>query len=389
MAGTAAAGELSAPPPPAAAPAETRRGAYRFRVAGPRDERAVARVLREGVFDGAIRVAFHGEPDALAAAAVYGPVHQTVIAERDGAVAAIACRAERDVFVNGRIRRMGYLSQLRVAGGRGAGRDLLEGGFEFCRALHDRGSAFAYLMAIVEDNEPARRLLTSARLGGAPDIVPLEPFVTFAIPTRLRSPQPGGELRRGRPDLLPAIADCLQRFGARHQLAPVWTADDLASRERTPGLAAEDFFVLRRGGLVAACVALWDQRPFRQTVVHGYSRRLARMRPLVNLAARAGWTPRLPPAGTALAFAYLSHAAFDDDPRDLLPLIDAARTAAGRAGLEFLVLGAAERHPLAAAVAARFRHRRYVSRLYLARWPGDETPAALDGRIPAPEVAVL
>lgn len=362
------------------------------RLAEPGDERAIARLLRERPFDGAIRLSFECEPDTLAATAIYGPVHQTIVAERAGRIVAMATRSERDVFVNGVARRMGYLCQLRVARGVTAGRDLLQGGFEFCRTLHEDGGVPAYLLSIVEDNRPARRLLTSRRIRGAPVMVPVAPLVTFAIPT-YRAAAPRGvpsRIELGRADLAGEISECLHRCGRRHQFAPAWTAEDLCSPVRTPGLRIEDFLVLRENGRVTACAARWDQRAFRQTVVRGYAPWLSRVRSVANLAARAGWTPHLPAPGAALPFAYLSHVAFEGEAAGSMVLIERALAEARRDGLDFLVLGAAAHGPLAHAVAARFRHRRYVSHLYLAYWSDGEAFAGqVDDRVAAPEVAVL
>jgi len=403
VAGDSPAGELSAalagaPLRPARSSAGApRRNRFTYRLAQRDDAGALARLLRGNPFDGAIRLSFEGEPDPLAAAAVYGPVHQTIVAEDRGRIVAMACRAERDCFVNGRVARVAYLCQLRVDRSVRIRRELLAGGFAFCRALHDEGDACACLVSIVDDNRPAMRLLTSARIPDAPAMRPLEPFVTFAIPVRqgwragtTNVPAGGARIERGRPDLTEPIVECLQRYGERHQLAPLWTAEDLVSPSRMPTLRIEDFLVMREGGRVTACLATWDQRSFRQTVVRGYSPWLARVRPAVNLAARAGWAPRLPTPGATLSFAYLSHMAFDDDAERLLGLVDVALAEAGRTGLEFLVLGAATRHPLAHAVSRRYRHRRYVSRLYLAHWPEDgPLTGTIDGRVPHPEVAVL
>jgi len=398
VAGAASPGELTAGPrcPPAHsarsdAPAPSR-ARDACRLAEPRDEPAIARLLRESPFDGAIRLSFECEPDALAATAIYGSVRQTIVAERAGRIVAMATRSERDVFVNGVARRIGYLCQFRVARGVMPGRGLLERGFEFCRTLHEDGGVPAYLVSIVEDNRPARRLLTSGRIRGAPVMVPVAPFVTFAIPAYRTAASRGvpSRIERGRPDLAGEIAACLHRCGRRHQFAPVWTAEDLGSPLRTPGLRIEDFLVLRENGRVTACVARWDQRAYRQTVARGYAPWLSRVRSVANLAARAGWTPHLPAPGASLPFAYLSHVAFEGDADGLMVLIERALAEARKDGLDFLVLGAAAHGSLAHAVAARFRHRRYVSRLNLAHWSDGEAFAGqLDDRIAAPELAVL
>jgi hypothetical protein len=142
---------------------------------------------------------------------------------------------------------------------------------------------------------------------------------------------------------------------------------------------------------VTACAACWDQRAFRQTVVRGYSSRIQRWRQVINVTARLTGIPHLPEVGTELSFAFLSHFAVDgDDPERAAELLDAALANARAAGLQCLMLGLAAQHPLASMITRRFRHRRYLSQLYLAHWSdGDDFVRALDHRIPQPEVAVL
>jgi hypothetical protein len=195
----------------------------------------------------------------------------------------------------------------------------------------------------------------------------------------------------GSPDLLDEIAACLQRNYARYALAPYWTADDLASPERCRGLRPEDFYVALRSDRVVGCLALWDQRAFKQHVVHGYAPGVGRWRRQINLAARLLSLPHLPAPGAALAEAALSHAASDDDdPAVLLALIAAARAEARRRGLEVVTLGLARRNPMLRAVQAAFRHLEYRSVLYLVHWQdGRAAAAALDDRPVHLEAATL
>ena len=87
--------------------------------------------------------------------------------------------------------------------------------------------------------------------------------------------------------------------------------------------------VATRAGRVVGCVARWDQRRFKQVVVRGYSRRIARWRPFVNAAGRWLGVPPLPAVGDRLELAYLSHLAVDGDNAD----VAVALVAAARCGL--------------------------------------------------------
>ena len=377
-----------------AAPAVAPRGQSRFvfALSTRQDDPDIRRLLRENALPGAISLSFEREPDAAVAASIEGDLHQTLVA-RDrgtGRIAGLAARSVRTLFVNGRATRVGYLGQLRVARGCRSLRTLIDEGFAFCRALHERGDAPAYLTSLVSDNDAARRLLVERRSATAPRFTPIDGLTTFAIPVG-QTPRHADRVRTcpGRSDLVDEIAACLQRNLRRYQFAPCWEAEELTSR--LPGLSPTDFVVAVDDHRVVGCAALWDQRAFKQVVVRGYSPALRRARPLVNLAGRLLGTPHLPAIGEQLQFGYLSHIAVDDDREDILGALVAAQMGrARRAGLDYVVAAFADRHAFQPAVRRTWRHRAYASVLYAACWfDGEGFVQSLDGRPAQPEVAIL
>lgn len=391
-----------------AARRHSRTKSFRVAVGSAADDADVRRLLREHPLRGRISLSFEREPDASVAAGIDGDVHQTVVARdpQTGALAGIASRAERVVFVNGAAARLGYLGQLRVASGVRRLRSLIDDGFAGLRELHETGGVPAYLVSLVGDNDAARRLLIDRRSGAGPRFVPAGRLATLVLPARragsrsayrraVSEPADAGAsgvaVRVASAADLHDIADCLQRNLRRFQFAPVWDADTLRSPGRMRGLAIGDFVVAERGGRVVGCAALWDQRAFRQVVVRGYDATLGRWRWLVNAAAPWLGVPRLPPVGRQLSFAYVSHLAADEAGLDVVAsLVSAVRERARRAGLEYVVAAAPAGHRLDAAIAALGRHRRYASDLYLASWPdGDDFVRSVDARPSQPEVAIL
>jgi len=365
---------------------------FDVRVAAAADDEDVRRLLREHALPGDVALTFEREPDSAIAAGIEGDVHQTMVAREraGGRIAGIASRAERDVFLNGRPARLGYLGQLRAdLRGHRVGA-LLDEGFAFCRSLHEQGHVPAYLTAIVEQNHAARRLLCGLRSPTAPRFIRAGGLVTLAIPRarrqRLRVPA-GIEIRQGSVELLPDIVACLDRNGRRCQFTPRWTIDDLLSARRTPGLEPRDFLVAIAGGRVTGCAAIWDQRGFKQAIVRGYSQRLARWRRVVNLAGSWLDVPALPAIGRPLPFVYLSHVAIDDDRPDVAAALVSEARRRLPAGVSYMVTAFAEGSPM---LLAAGRHRTYRSVLYLACWPdGQRLVESLDARLPHPEVAIL
>jgi hypothetical protein len=368
---------------------------FTFGLASGADDSDIRRLLRAHAMPGAIAVSLQREPHSSLAASIEGEMHETLIARSraTGELCGMAARSVRTVYVNGKAVRLGSLGQLRVASGRHALRTLIDEGFAFCRMLHQQDCAPAYLVSLVADNSAARRLLVDRRSPTAPRLVSIGGLDTFVIPARRGSPASPEPVQivRGSQAHVSELVDCLQRNLRRYQLAPCWTAAELQSELATRGLSIDDFAIALADGRVVGCLALWDQRAFKQVVVRSYGPALRRTRPLINAAARLMGFPRLPPVGERLEFAYLSHVAVDADrPHVLMSLVGAQVEEARRRGLEYVVTGFPDRHPFHTVVRDKWAWRTYRSALYLAHWPdGSRFIQSLDGRVAQPEVAVL
>jgi hypothetical protein len=182
----------------------------------------------------------------------------------------------------------------------------------------------------------------------------------------------------------------LNRHGRDYQFAPSW-AELRMSALKSLNLTPADFEMIRDKGRVIASAALWDQRPFKQTVIYGYARPLATARPALNFISRLAGSPRLPAVGSVLAHSFVSHLAVEPHKEDeLITLIAELRTIAARRGIDVLTLGFDAKDPRLRLLRRKFRCREYSSRLYVVRWPGlGRSARELDGRCLAPEVALL
>jgi ribosomal protein S18 acetylase RimI-like enzyme len=363
-------------------------------LAKPADEPELRRLLRENPMDGEIRLSLEREPNFFLAAAIEGDRHQVVIA-RDADTRRVVGMGQcsvRTAYVNGQPTRVGYLHQLRVDRSyRGRGPTIARGHRELGKRGEECG-AHLYFSMVVADNRPARRFL-EAGAKCLPFYLPLEPFVTLALPVKRVRRRRLSEttLERGSHRNLDEIVACLRRNGRRYQLASRWGREDLLSPARTRGLGLRHFHLARRNGNVVGCLALWDQRSFKQTVIRGYGARLARFRPLVNLAARCRLAPTLPVPGEELRSAFISHVAVNDDDRGVfLDLLAEAYRTASNSQLDYLLVGFAARNELSSAVREAYPWREYTSLIYLVCWQqSNAAPILLDGRCPQPEIAVL
>jgi hypothetical protein len=293
------------------------------------DDDGLRQLLRETPMPGQIQISLEREPSYFAAAHAEGGRHHTICARdpASGHVIAMASRSVHRLWVNGEPRRVGYLSQLRVAAGyRHLTRSLTRRGFQLLRETRADDETAFDITTIVEGNEPARRLLESG-LPGLPRYTPIGRIVTQLIPAK--------EIVRQASRLPSAFIPESASGALAPQFSPV---------EPLPGI--------------------WDQRAFRQVVVRGYSPWLRRFRGFL----------KLPTVGSVLPIAYWTGTgapSTESIPRDC----------------RWLVLGLSDRHPLLAVLRRRYRPREYVSTLYVVHDPG--TRVDLDNRIPHVEVALL
>jgi hypothetical protein len=218
---------------------------------------------------------------------------------------------------------------------------------------------------------------------------------TYAIsPRRNRTELPlprGFALERGAPEHAPEIVACLQRNAARRQFAPDWPAQDLFSSARTPNLHPEDFFLVLHASRVVGCLAVWDQTPFKQTIVRGYRGNMARWRPCINLLAHWFDVPYLPEINAPFPYCYASHIAIDqDDPQLFSALLRAACNETVRRGFNYFMTGLSETNPLRPVLTRNYLHITYTSQIYLVAWDdGLGAIGRVDGRVPGLEIAVL
>jgi len=362
---------------------------FRAEFAGARDDAELRALLRAGVMRGQIDVTLEREPSFHRALAIEGDRHHTVVV-RDTATAGIVymgTRSVRQVWFNGRPHRVGYLGALRtLPGARGIRR--LASAYRVLETTRRPDELPFDLTSVAADNVTARRLFERG-LPMLPRYRALCDYHTLLIPTRPRPAPYDPRVEAGHPELYGDIAECLARNLRRYQLAPVWTEKNLRCPERSRDLSPRDFLVIRERGRVVACGASWDQRRFKQAVVHGYAPMLGRVRPLLNLYFGLRGQPKLPAIGSRVPIAYISHFAFEPDRPDLgTALVRALRGRVAGRGTGLLAIGFAAGHPLLDTLRREFPVRAYTSRIFRVQWHGSPE-VALDSRTPHLEVATL
>ncbi len=366
----------------------------KFELATQADDPDLRRLLRENPITGSISLSFEREPNYFDASAVEGDFHQTIVARESdsGNVIAFGNRSIRALYVNGEIQDVGYMSQLRVNPSYGKGMYLargLAGGFKKYHELHLDGRTPFYIMSVIEDNIPARRLLTSGlyEYPIAREYTRVFTYVIYPVKRKHELPLPSSiRIVHGNDNYTNDIVTCLNRNNINKQLAPHWTCDSLFLYNLSPS----DFFLVLNEDHVIGCLACWNQNSFKQTVVRGYNGSLARWRKAINVFSRYIGAPYLPEQNTPLKYSYASHLAIDnDDPVVFKALLRAMYNHTLEQGYSYFMIGLAKSHPFRKIVES-YRPLTYISQIYLVNWDAeDDLLSKLDGRIPGLEIAVL
>ena len=353
------------------------------------DEPDIRALVGSVPMPGAVSVRFAREPDYFLGTTIMGDPCDVLVARHrlDGQLAGIACRAERQAYVNGRETKLGYIGQIRVVPDF-QGNWLVHRGTKWFKDASPPG--LLYMGVIASENPRAREPLVGARLPASLHAKRVCGLTTCAILLRPRLALyvPGIDVQPGSPETLEEIVAFLRHHGPQRQFFPAYALEDFTGGEKLRGLRPQDIMVARRGAEVVGVMAVWDQAAYKQDIVDSYGPGLRRIHPFYDLLARLLGAQPLTPPGEAIPLAFAACICVAEDDHNVMRALLAAciRNARER-GKAFLMLGLADRDPLLP-IARRYLHIPYHSELFVVSW--SEVPAGLlDGRIPYIEIATL
>lgn len=301
------------------------------RRAQPQDNEALCEVVRRVHLRSKLDVTQERDPDFFALPRMHQGHFDVYVAENpDGFVGGCGSVVVRPGWVDGEVRPVGYLSDLRaIPGFRGA--RALPGAYHaaLLKAQAEHGAELFYTV-IFDDNALAKRALLgfkSRKRQGQPVYRPMTPFnmtsVQFALPVR----KPRGRVRRATPRDLDALLAFLTKKSRARVMGDVLSPERFSERLSTwPDFSIDSFFVaLDPHDNIIGTAAPWNTHSFKRTRVLGYYDEMKRVQRVFNLGAAVLRYPPLPPPGQCLDFAFLSHLEIEgDDPWVLRDLVRGA-----------------------------------------------------------------
>src|SRR5256885_429240 len=111
---------------------------FRFALAREEDDAGIRRLLRENPMQGAISLSFEREPNYFKGSSIPGTEDLTMLAFEEDNIVCMGRCCIRERFLNGRPRRVGYLSELRLDRPLHGRADLIRRGYQFFEEITQR-----------------------------------------------------------------------------------------------------------------------------------------------------------------------------------------------------------------------------------------------------------
>ncbi len=320
-----------------------------FSLAKAADDALLKTTLRENAMDSWVRLSFTREPSYFDGESLMGKSYAVLAYEekQPDLPVGMYSAAFLPVYLNGIAEQLGYLGGLRVNQHYRHKIRILKAGFASIPYLMPAQNTVPFwFTSVASENTPARRLL-EAGLPRMPSYHRVGDMATLAINTQQGKLH--GLLQQATPKDIPALVEFFNRQAAQYQFSPVLSVEWLQSLSGDKGLRLSDFWLAKNGAEIQACLAIWDQRAFKQTVCCGYREPLNTCRGGYNLFALASGRVQLPKAGEKLQQVFLSFIAMTQpEPTFAVQIVREGLARAREKGADVGVIGLAVANPLLA-----------------------------------------
>ncbi|HAK44711.1 MAG TPA: hypothetical protein DCO79_02155 [Spirochaeta sp.] len=374
---------------------------FQFSIAGRGDDPEIRKMVADCSMPGRLGVSFEREPDFFLGCTVTGHNHRVYIGRNTerGELAFLAVTANMPRYIEGSVKTIGYLGNLRVAENY-QGRFLPLKAMKFLRENEINAGNDLCFSVVARENITPRRIFNEHARPSFPKSIPVGNIYTagIAVGRKRKTRLSPLIIRKGTPALLNDIISFLNREGARKLLSPRYSREDFTDNGLTRGFKLEDMRLAFSGGEIIGTIGFWDQSAYKQSVVSSYDRSLQLFKPFYNTAAAflgsfTGLHP-LPKIGGNIVSAYAAFICIKDNDLSVFrPLLDSIYNLAAERGKHHLLVGLAENDPLLEGVK-KYRHISYHSIIYLFSHRG-ELPENISGsntleiEIPYVEIASL
>jgi len=247
-----------------------RNNRFTFTEANIDDADGILEILEENPFPGGVSLIYTRRPNPYLSYASEGD--ETVLAVcRDldnGQIAGLGVCSIRELYVNGKVEKVGYLEGLRVRAEYRTQIIRIPEGYNYIFEQCRKRDVSYYITTILEENLIAQKFLEKRRRN-MPDYNYVGNYEVLTFMGRKTAKLPGGyEFRAATSSDIPNMVKLLNDYGCKYQFHPVINEELF---NKYPGLSVDNFQVLLLNNEIVACGAIWNQQSFKQYVVKSYA----------------------------------------------------------------------------------------------------------------------
>ncbi|MBQ7588479.1 MAG: hypothetical protein IJT37_10710 [Lachnospiraceae bacterium] len=309
-----------------------------FGYAEPGDGAEILEIMESDITPGGLKLLYTRRDDPCESFLRESGEARVGVIRAEGRIEATIAAVPRRMYVGGRETRVCYVTNMKRRKDSGAYINWHEMFKEMCDAV----DCEYYYCSLLDDNDSVQTMLHKKRRH-MPYSIPICGYRTYIISPEAGTRHPDMrkdlECVRGKAEDEEDITAFLTRNGRHRDLFPV--IDRLSDAGE---LKAEDFFLLKRNGKLAAAGALWDRGSIKQYIVkecHGIYALLRFMNPVLP---HLGYI-RIPGDNEMAPIAYISFLLADDDDEELYRTLLAYICSQARRDYSMLVIGADDMNP--------------------------------------------
>lgn len=354
-------------------------------IAAKTDDLEIRNLLANNPIPGNISLIYQKNPSFFQAVKVGNWDTKTIVIKNNsGKIVAFQTTAVRDIYLDGEIKKIGYLSNLRVDK-KFQNKGVLKIGFDFFKKIDPEIGAPFYYSTIISRNKKALNVLVKQRSDGL-KFVGAGTYLTKAVLILNKKKEVGNKYRiaRGSDDNLEAVVDFLNKEGQNKNFYPHYKIDDFGT-EFLKDFKIEDFYIVYNDKEMVGVGGKWDQSNFKQNIIYDYNFIFK----FYNLAAKILKWPNIPDKGKQFKFIYLSFIAIKNNKPEILnSLIRAVYNDLIGKKYLYLVFGLHKKDPLIKSLKGFF-YLTYKSKLFINYWQKPEILKNFNLGIPYLELSTL
>ncbi len=271
--------------------------------AAKEDGEEILKIMEEDAAPGDISLLYTRRDNPYTSFLMENKDAQVGVIKKNGRVVATIAAIPRNMYIGGVSKRVCYVTNMKRLKSCDAAINWYKMFEDMCRKV----DCDVYYCSLIEDNTDVRRMLAKKRRF-MPYTTPICTYKTYIISTkaRLGADCAGYEFTRAGKADEADLLDFIKRCGRDRNFFPVFERlSDVGD------IKAEDFYVLKRSGVITAAGAVWDRRNVKQYVLNRCRGIYALLRFINPVISALGYI-KLPKDDTVVDLAFLSFLLSED-----------------------------------------------------------------------------